>query len=131
VLRLLIDLQKRLGLSLIYISHELSVLGQACDRIIIMYAGKIVEMGATAEIFSSPQHPYTQKLLSALMDIHSECLIPETMPGKPPNLLNPPEGCRFSPRCTVGKEHCPVDEPALIEVAPNHYVACHLKKVSK
>ena len=131
VLRLLIDLQKRLGLSLIYISHELSVLGQACDRIIIMYAGKIVEVGATAEIFTSPQHPYTQKLLSALMDIHSECKIPDSMPGKPPDLLNPPEGCRFSPRCTVGQENCAVDEPALIEVAPNHYVACHLKKVSK
>jgi len=131
VLRLLIDLQKRLGLSLIYISHELSVLGQACDRIIIMYAGKIVEVGATAEIFSSPQHPYTQKLLSALMDIHSDCNLPDSIPGKPPDLLNPPEGCRFSPRCTVGKENCAEEEPALVEVAPGHYVACYRTKESK
>jgi peptide/nickel transport system ATP-binding protein len=131
VLRLLIDLQKRLNLSLIYISHELSVLGQSCDRIIIMYAGKIVEMGATTEIFTSPQHPYTQKLLSALMDIHSDISIPESIPGKPPDLLNPPEGCRFSPRCTVGQENCEADAPVLVEVAPNHYVACHRIKESK
>ncbi|MFC1905851.1 ABC transporter ATP-binding protein [Chloroflexota bacterium] len=128
VLRLLIDLQKRLGLSLIYISHELSVLGQACDRLIIMYAGKIVEMGKTADIFASPQHPYTQKLLSSLMDIHSDCTLPESIPGKPPDLLNPPEGCRFSPRCTIGKENCMTEEPPLIEVAPGHYVACHRDK---
>ena len=131
VLRLLIDLQKRLNLSLIYISHELSVLGQACDRIIIMYAGKIVEVGATTEIFTSPQHPYTQKLLSALMDIHSDINIPESIPGKPPDLLNPPEGCRFSPRCTVGQENCEADAPVLVEVAPNHYVACHRINESK
>jgi len=131
VLRLLIELQKRLNLSLIYISHELSVLGQACDRIIIMYAGKIVEMGATTEIFTSPQHPYTQKLLSALMDIHSDISIPESIPGKPPDLLNPPEGCRFSPRCTVGQENCGEDAPVLVEVAPNHYVACHRINESK
>ena len=131
VLRLLIELQKRLNLSLIYISHELSVLGQACDRIIIMYAGKIVEMGATTEIFTSPQHPYTQKLLSALMDIHSDINIPESIPGKPPDLLNPPEGCRFSPRCTVGQENCEADAPVLVEVAPNHYVACHRINESK
>lgn len=124
VLRLLIDLQKRLGLSLIYISHELSVLGQACDRIIIMYAGKIVEMGQTKEIFTNPYHPYTQKLLSSLMDIHSESNIPDSIPGKPPDLLNPPEGCRFSPRCTVGESNCETVEPPLIEIAPNHYVAC-------
>jgi len=124
VLRLLIDLQKRLGLSLIYISHELSVLGQACDRIIIMYAGKIVEMGATAEIFTSPMHPYTQKLLSSSMDIHSEIIIPESIPGKPPDLLNPPEGCRFWPRCLVRQNSCEKREPKLVLAAPGHYVAC-------
>lgn len=124
VLKLLIDLQKRLGLSLIYISHELSVLGQACDKIIIMYAGKIVEMGPTATIFTTPQHPYTQKLLGSLMDIHDECVIPESIPGKPPNLLDPPEGCRFSPRCTTGQDSCETVEPPLIEVGPDHFVAC-------
>jgi|TARA_B100002003_G_scaffold242929_1_gene266642 peptide/nickel transport system ATP-binding protein len=131
VLRLLIDLQKTLGLSLIYISHELSVLGQACDRIIIMYAGKIVEMGATAEIFTSPRHPYTQKLLSSLMDIHSDCAILDSIPGKPPDLLNPPKGCRFWPRCTIGKADCETEEQALIEIAPNHYVACDNTNESK
>jgi len=125
VLKLLIDLQKRLDLSLIYISHELSVLGQACDKMIIMYAGKIVETGPTAIIFSAPRHPYTQKLLGSLMDIHDECVIPESIPGKPPDLLNPPEGCRFWPRCTTGQPNCEDDEPALIEVAPGHYVACN------
>jgi len=124
ILKLLIDLQKRLNLSLIYISHELSVLGQACDKIIIMYAGKIVEMGPTATIFTTPKHPYTQKLLGSLMDIHDECVIPESIPGKPPNLLNPPAGCRFSPRCTTGQASCENDEPPLVEVEPGHFVAC-------
>jgi len=125
VLKLLIDLQKRLDLSLIYISHELSVLGQACDKMIIMYAGKIVEMGPTAKIFGAPKHPYTQKLLGSLMDIHSDCVIPDSIPGKPPDLLNPPKGCRFWPRCTVGQVTCETQEPLLIEVEPGHYMACN------
>jgi peptide/nickel transport system ATP-binding protein len=125
VLKLLIDLQKRLNLSLIYISHELSVLGQACDKMIIMYAGKIVEIGPTAKIFGAPKHPYTQKLLSSLMDIHSDCNVPESIPGKPPNLINPPEGCRFWPRCSTAQTSCESDEPRLVEVAPEQFVACH------
>jgi len=128
VLQLLIGLQKELDLSLIYISHELSVLGQACDRMIIMYAGKIVEMGPTETVFSEPGHPYTQKLLSSNMDVHSDCAIPESIPGKPPDLLNTPSGCRFWPRCTVGQTTCETVEPALIEIAPNHYVACDCSK---
>ena len=69
-------------------------------------------------------HPYTQKLLSALMDIHSDVTIPESIPGKPPDLLNPPEGCRFWPRCPVGQNSCERREPNLVLAAPDHYVAC-------
>jgi peptide/nickel transport system ATP-binding protein len=131
VLQLLIGLQKELDLSLIYISHELSVLGQACDKIIIMYAGKIVEMGPTSLVFSEPSHPYTQKLLSSNMDVHSDCAVPESIPGKPPDLLNPPSGCRFWPRCTVGQATCETEEPMLIEIGSNHYVACNCSKDNK
>jgi peptide/nickel transport system ATP-binding protein len=124
ILRLLIDLQKRLDLSLIYISHELSVLGQACDKIIIMYAGKIVEMGPTTKIFSEPKHPYTQKLLGSLMDIHADGAFPESIPGQPPDLIDPPKGCRFWPRCTTGEAICETEEPALVEIEPGRFVAC-------
>ena len=126
VLKLLVELQTRLNLSIIIISHDLSILGQTCSRIIIMYAGKIVEVGKTEEIFTKPRHPYTQKLLSSLMDIHSDCTIPESMPGKPPDLLNPPPGCRFQPRCAYAESICEREEPAIIEVAPEYYVACHM-----
>lgn len=125
VLKLLIDLQKRLNLTLIYISHELSILGQACRNIIIMYAGKIVETGETNEIFSNPQHPYTQKLLSSLMDIRSTSVTLESIPGKPPNLINPPPGCRFWPRCALVRDQCKIEEPKLVGVGLNHYAACN------
>jgi len=126
ILRLLAELQTRLALSIIVISHELSILGQTCNKIIIMYAGKIVEMGDVREIFKEPKHPYTIRLLDSRMDLDAAHVIPKGLGGKPPDLLNPPPGCRFQPRCTYAEPICEKDEPPIIEIAPKYYVACHM-----
>ncbi len=126
VLGLLKSLQASLNLSTIVISHELPILGQVCNRIIIMYAGKIVEMADTAEMFKEPKHPYTRFLLDSLMDIRLPRRIPEGIEGSPPNLINPPIGCRFWLRCPYAQAICQEKEPPLKEEAPKRYVACHL-----
>lgn len=132
VLKLLNELKARLNLSVIIISHELSILGQTCDKIIIMYAGKIMETANVREIFARPRHPYTIRLLNSRMDLKSAHVIPKGLRGKPPDLLNPPPGCRFRPRCSYAESICDTEEPALVEVSPNYYVACHmLDKVEK
>ncbi|MFC1978800.1 ABC transporter ATP-binding protein [Chloroflexota bacterium] len=129
ILKLFQRLQRELNLSVIAISHELAILGQICEYMIIMYAGKIVEKGSTDVIFSEPLHPYTQALLGSLLDIAtSDRKTLLGIPGRPPSLLNPPPGCRFAPRCTAAKPVCQEEEPAFIEVRPKHYVACHLVK---
>jgi peptide/nickel transport system ATP-binding protein len=130
ILKLFQRLQEELNLSVIAISHELPILGQICENMIIMYAGKIVEMGSTDVIFSEPFHPYTRALLGSLLDLHT----PEKkktllgIPGRPPSLLNPPPGCRFAARCTFTKPICLEQEPEYLEIKPKHYVACHLVK---
>jgi len=126
VLRLLKSLQTKLDLSTIVISHELPILGQVCNRIIIMYAGKIVETAATVDLFKKPKHPYTRFLLDSLMDIRQPRHIPEGIEGSPPNLIDPPIGCRFWLRCPYAQSVCQDKEPPLVEEGPNHYAACHL-----
>jgi oligopeptide/dipeptide ABC transporter ATP-binding protein len=128
VLKLMVDLQTSLNISIIFISHELSILAQTCNRIIIMYAGKIVEMGKTEDIFVKPQHPYTRWLLDSLPDIKAGKKKLAGIPGKPPNLITPPAGCRFNPRCPYKDAICLKDEPPLIHVGPKHYVACHRRE---
>jgi peptide/nickel transport system ATP-binding protein len=124
VLQLLERLREELGLALILISHDMGVLAETCDRIAVMYAGRIVETGAVAEVFASPQHPYTKRLLDSLPVIGGDRGIATPIPGSPPDPGNPPEGCRFSPRCPYRAEKCGVDPP-LREVAPGHEAACH------
>jgi peptide/nickel transport system ATP-binding protein len=126
ILRLLKSLQDTLDMSTIVISHELPLLGQVCDRIIIMYAGKVVETAATAEIFREPKHPYTRFLLDSLMDVRLPRRIPEGIEGSPPDLIDPPIGCRFWLRCPYAESVCEETEPPLVEVEPKRYVACHL-----
>jgi peptide/nickel transport system ATP-binding protein len=129
ILKLFKKLQKDLNLSVIAISHELAILGQICEKMIIMYAGKIVEMGPTEIIFDEPKHPYTIALLGSLLDIAtSDKKELWSIPGRPPSLLNPPPGCRFAPRCTHTKPICKENEPPLLEIGPNHCAACHLIK---
>jgi peptide/nickel transport system ATP-binding protein len=123
ILELLKELQQEYSLSLLYISHDLSVLAELCQRIIIMYAGVVVEVAPTEEIFSRPYHPYTEKLMRAIptLDIKERL---ETIPGSPPRLVDPPKGCRFYERCGYGKAICNKSAPALVEVAEDHLVAC-------
>jgi peptide/nickel transport system ATP-binding protein len=124
VLQLLERLREQLGLALILISHDLGVLAETCDRIAVMYAGRIVEIGSVSSVFGAPQHPYTKRLLESLPVIGGERGLPEPIPGGPPDPGAPPAGCRFHPRCPYMTERCLSDQP-LREVAPGHSAACH------
>ena len=125
ILELLEDLRHKLGLSLILITHDLSVIAETCDRVLIMYAGRVAEEGSVHEIFRRPRHPYTQKLLSAFPNIHADRRTLDVIPGTPPDLRHPPPGCRFAPRCAFAMAVC-------TEVVPPETtfegvrVACHL-----
>jgi len=124
VLQLLERLREELGLALILISHDMGVLAETCDRIAVMYAGRIVETGSVSSVFASPQHPYTKRLLDSLPVIGGDRGIAPPIPGTPPDPGDPPAGCRFHPRCPYRAERCDVD-PALKEVGPGHLSACH------
>jgi peptide/nickel transport system ATP-binding protein len=125
ILKLLAKLQKDLNLSLIVISHDLSVLAQICDRIAIMYAGRIVEDADTEELITHPAHPYTVRLLLAIPPLHAAKGMLESIPGAPPDLLNPPSACRFSDRCPWRQQQCTTQDPLLREIKLQHAVACH------
>lgn len=132
ILTLLRDLRERLHLSMILISHDLSVLAETCDRVAIMYAGRIVEEADAADLFplsgasGGPAHPYTKGLLSAYPNIHGERRFMDGMPGYPPDLAAAPPGCRFAARCPVKIERCTTDDPVLRAVGTRHTAACHL-----
>ena len=124
VLQLLERLREELGLGLILISHDLGVLAETCDRIAVMYAGRIVEQGKVDDVFAMPQHPYTKRLLDSLPTIGGERGLAPAIPGSPPDPGDPPAGCRFRPRCPYAAERCGID-PELREVAAEHAAACH------
>jgi len=126
VLKLIKTLQREFGLSMILISHDLSVVAQTCDRSIIMYAGKIVEDASTKELFTDALHPYSIGLIGAFPSLVGEKKRLESIKGSPPNLLNPPLGCRFHPRCPHAREICMVEIPFLIGTHEGHYVSCHM-----
>jgi peptide/nickel transport system ATP-binding protein/oligopeptide transport system ATP-binding protein len=125
VLNILRDLQKELGLTYLFIAHNLSVVEHISDRVAVMYLGKMVELTTREELFRNPLHPYTQALMSAIPipdpKLRRERII---LKGDVPSPLRPPSGCRFHPRCPVAMEHCKVEEPVFKEVSPNHMVAC-------
>ncbi|MFW5889218.1 MAG: ABC transporter ATP-binding protein [Bacillota bacterium] len=124
ILNLLIDLQEQLKLTYVFISHNLAVVKNVCDRILVMYLGKMMEFGSTKTIYRNPLHPYTKALLSAILDldIKREKTI---LKGDIPSPIDPPKGCRFWQRCPLAMEGCK-DKPApIIEPEPNHFVACH------
>jgi len=125
-LRLLRDLKDRLGLSMIMISHDLSIIAETCEKVAIMYAGKIVEYGDAVSLFKNPLHPYTQGLIKAFPSIKGERVRLSSIPGQPPDLLNPPPACRFNPRCPYVMDICKREEPLLKENEKGHLVACHL-----
>jgi oligopeptide/dipeptide ABC transporter ATP-binding protein len=129
VLNLLQELQARLGLTMIFIAHDLSVVEHISDRIAVMYVGKIVEMSDTDQLLHHPLHPYTEALLSAIPpadpDIHTNRI---RLQGEVPSPANPPSGCIFHPRCSYAKPECSQHEPMLIEIPPGHFVSCHFVK---
>jgi peptide/nickel transport system ATP-binding protein len=124
VLRLLERLREQLGLALILISHDLGALAETCDRIAVMYAGRVVESGPVSSVFEAPQHPYTKRLLDTLPVIGGDRGLATPIPGGPPDPSGLPEGCRFRPRCPYAADKC-FDDPALREVAAAHSAACH------
>src|SRR6187431_2542047 len=106
ILDLLEHLRQELGLSLILITHDLSVIAETCDKVLIMYAGRVAEEGPVSEVFRRPRHPYTQKLLAAFPNIAADRRTLEVIPGVPPDLRDPPPGCRFAPRCFAAMAVC-------------------------
>lgn len=127
VINLLDDLQRDMGLSYLFISHDLSVVKHISDRIAVMYLGEIVEDGSCEELFVSPRHPYTQALLSAIpVPVPGRAHHRILLQGDVPNPKNPPKGCYFAPRCPQAMERCHKDHPALVELSPGRRVACFL-----
>ena len=126
ILELLEDLREKLGLSLILITHDLSVLAETCDRVMIMYAGRVAEEGPVGLVYGTPRHPYTQMLLAAFPDVHSGRRNLGTIPGSPPDLRTPPPGCRFHPRCPAAMEVCRTEVPPEVCLDDRVRVACHL-----
>ncbi len=125
ILNLIEKLRKELNMGFILITHDLSILAETCDKIAIMYAGKIVEMAESEELFQNPVHPYTKKLIGCFPDMTGERKLKEGIAGSPPNMLNLPSGCLFEPRCEHAGKICHQSMPEIVEVGPNHYVACH------
>jgi peptide/nickel transport system ATP-binding protein len=128
VLKLMSELKSKLNLALIVITHDLSIISEICDKMAVMYAGKIVELGDVVSLFKKPLHPYTQGLISAFPNIKAGKQEMVSISGSPPNLLSPPSGCRFNPRCKYAMEVCRNEIPPLVEVSKGHYVACYLVK---
>ncbi len=126
ILELLERLRRELQLSMILISHDLSVIAETCDKVAIMYAGRIVETGPTMEVFTDPKHPYTQGLVAAFPDIRGDPRMPEAIPGLVPSLISPPSGCVFHPRCKFVMDRCKTSVPALSSLSPTHRTACFL-----
>jgi len=126
ILELIEKLREELHLSFILISHDLSVMAETCDKGVIMYAGKVVEQGSVEQIFNNAEHPYTKRLIKSFPNIHEKREMVSSIPGDPPNLLYPPSGCNFSPRCERCFEPCTSIEPQLTEIEPGHFVSCHL-----
>ena len=129
ILELLAELKSRLGMSILLITHAMGVVAEVAQRVVVMYAGKVIEEATVEQLFANPRHPYTQGLIRSIPRIdlaatHKVRL--EAIAGTVPKLINPPEGCRFAPRCKYASSACTEATPALREIAPGHQVACIL-----
>jgi peptide/nickel transport system ATP-binding protein len=130
ILKLIRDLRARVNSAILYITHDLAVIAELCDRVAVMYAGKIVEDAPVDELFANPLHPYAQGLLESIVSMDSLKVevgahLP-TIPGTVPDLIDPPKGCRFHPRCKFAFDRCKVEDPQLLGRGTAHRVACHL-----
>ena len=124
ILDLLKSLRNTYGMALILITHDLSIVLERCDKIIVLYAGNLVEYASSSELHRNPRHPYTQGLLKSIPNVELAQQKLEAIPGSPPNLLAPPKGCRFWPRCSFAQKKCRVEEPSVIELSSGHFVRC-------
>jgi peptide/nickel transport system ATP-binding protein len=131
LLNLMNDLRSKEGVSFLYITHDLASARYVSDRLMVMYAGHIVESGPTEDVLADPQHPYTQLLLSAAPDPRTPLTVEgDTDIGEPPRVIDPLPGCRFRGRCPLAIDRCEVEDPALIELRPAHSAACHVAAAS-
>ena len=126
ILNLMKKLKKEKKLSFILITHDLSVIAEMADKVMIMYAGKVLEYGSSEQIFHNPLHPYTRFLLQSIPRLRGPIEKLKYIPGEPPDLISPPRGCKFWPRCPYAKPECKEEEPELIMAEKNHYVRCWL-----
>ena len=133
ILDLLNDLKQTVGLSAMFITHDLGVVAETCDRVAVMYAGNIVEVARTDRLFQRPLHPYTEAMLRAIPRITERRNELESIRGSVPNLIEPPTGCRFHPRCPFVMDVCKTSKPELMEIESEHTVACflHTEKMRK
>lgn len=123
ILDLIRRLKENLGLSILFITHDLGVVAELCDYVAVMYAGNICELAEVKKIFKNPSHPYTKALMSSVPTLEEKKL--ESIRGNVPNLISPPEGCRFHPRCDYATEICAQVKPDMVKVEDNHWVSCH------
>ena len=128
ILELLVGLADQLGLALVLVTHDLPVVAQACDRAVVMYAGRLAEQGAVDTLFHEPRHPYTELLFAATPDLYGEEDV-VSIPGTPPRLDQPVEGCAFADRCPRVFDRCRTETPSVLEVGPDHVAACHLNSL--
>jgi peptide/nickel transport system ATP-binding protein len=128
ILELLADLRSRLGMAIMLITHDLGVVAEVCDRVVVMYAGEVVEEGPVAEIFQNPRHPYTQGLMQAIPRLGERKDRLAVIPGMVPSAINWPIGCRFHARCPYGFDVCVKDHPELFRVDEHHYSRCWLEQ---
>jgi peptide/nickel transport system ATP-binding protein len=126
ILQQILELRRRFGFSVIFITHDLTRMMQICDRVAIFYAGRLVEVAPAAELRASPRHPYTQGLLKAFPSVHGTDEELTSIPGSPPSLRSPPPGCRFHPRCGQVIDRCRTEEPRLVELGDRRAAACHV-----
>jgi peptide/nickel transport system ATP-binding protein len=125
VLNLLADLQRQLGLALLFISHNLAVVRHVSHRVAVMYLGRLVEIASESALFEHPRHPYTRALLAAVPEAGPDAAPPAVLPGEIPSPLDPPAGCRFQTRCPRAEARCRAGEPPLTEERPDHWVRCY------
>ena len=126
ILQLMKDLKKKYNTSILFITHDLGIISKMCDRVAVMYSGFIVEYGDIIKLFRTPYHPYTRGLIASVPVVGKKRELLDVIPGMVPNLIYPPSGCRFHPRCQYCFEPCDSKIPKSIEVEPNYFVACHL-----
>ena len=126
ILELLLALRRRLGLAVFLVTHDLGVVAEVCDTVLVMYGGVTAEYADVDTLFNNPQHPYTQRLLDAFPDLMRPMDRLASIPGYPPRLNALPSGCRFAPRCALAFDRCHRDQPRLHQVGEFHYASCHL-----